>query len=209
MLNVGLTGGIASGKTTIGKIFVENGAYLIDHDLLAHEAEKPGGLAWDNMVAAFGDCILNKDKTINRAALARIVFNNPDELKRLNAIVHPAVFSLWKKSIGEIERRDSRAIIISDVPLLFETGWDREVDLTVLVYVPPQIQVKRLMDRNNMSPEEATLRVASQMPIRDKIDRAGFVIRNDVAPDQARKAAEKIWRELVSKEQEKFRNQAT
>ncbi len=204
MLNAGLTGGIASGKTTISRILVEKGAFLIDHDLLAHEAEEPNGPSWRGIVDHFGTSVLDNEGRIDRKKLGEIVFNKPEEMLRLNSIVHPAVENLWKSRIGQIEKEDPRAIIISDVPLLFEIGWQNKVDVVILVYIPPEEQVRRLIARNGISVEEASARLKSQMPIGDKIKMADFVINNQLPLEAARRHTEELWEELLVRERLKY-----
>lgn len=204
MLNAGLTGGIASGKTTISKILVEKGAYLIDFDLLAHEAEEPGQAAWQGIVDRFGRSVLDGSGRIDRRRLGDIVFNHPEERLALNAIVHPAVNDLWRSRVRQIEEKDPRAIIISDVPLLFETGWQEKVDVVILVYIPAEEQVRRLMARNGISVAEANARLNSQMPIGDKIKMADFVINNQEPLESARRYIEELWEELLVRERLKY-----
>jgi dephospho-CoA kinase len=204
MLNVGLTGGIASGKTTISRILVEKGAYLIDFDLLAHEAEEPGQAAWQGIVDHFGRSVLDGEGRIDRRKLGEIVFNRPEERLVLNSIVHPAVDGLWRSRVRQIEEKDPRAIIISDVPLLFETGWQKHVDAVILVYIPSEEQVRRLMARNGLSVEEAGARLRSQMPIGDKIKMADFVINNQEPVESARRHIEGLWEELLVRERLKY-----
>lgn len=204
MLNVGLTGGIASGKTTISKILVEKGAYLIDFDLLAHEAEEPGQPAWQGIVDHFGKSVLDSEGRIDRGKLGKIVFNRPEEMVVLNSIVHPAVHDFWQSRIRQIVEKDPRAIIISDVPLLFETGWQKNVDAVILVYIPPDEQIRRLMARNSVSIEEARARLKSQMPIGDKIKMADFVINNQEPLECARLHIDELWEELLVRERLKY-----
>lgn len=203
MLNAGLTGGIASGKTTISNLLVEKGACLIDHDLLAHEAEEPGGPSWRGIVDHFGTSVLTGGR-IDRKKLGEIVFNKPEEMLRLNSIVHPAVHHLWQSRIRQIEERDPRAIIISDVPLLFEIGWQKEVDVVILVFIPPEEQLRRLVARNGISVEEAAARLKSQMPIGDKIKKSDFVINNQEPLASVRRHIEELWEELLVRERLKY-----
>ncbi len=204
MLNAGLTGGIASGKTTISRILAEKGASLIDFDLLAHEAEEPGQAAWQGIVDHFGTSVLDDKGRIDRKKLGEIVFNRPEELHVLNSIVHPAVEDLWQARSRQIQEKDPRAIIISDVPLLFETGWQKKVDVVILVYIPPEEQIRRLMARNGVSIEEARARLKSQMPIGDKIKMADFVINNQEPLECARRHIDELWDELLVRERLKY-----
>ena len=203
MLNAGLTGGIASGKTTISMLLEEKGAHIIDFDRLAHKAEEPGEAAWKGIVDHFGGIVLSDGK-IDRKKLGDIVFKNPRELEELNCIVHPVVDELWRARVRQIAEQDERAIIISDVPLLFETGWDRKVDFVILVYISPGEQVRRLMHRNGISPEEAYLRLKSQMPIDQKVARSDFVLNNEGPLEKSREQAERLWKKLREQEELNF-----
>ncbi|HOJ51514.1 MAG TPA: dephospho-CoA kinase [Syntrophales bacterium] len=202
MLKVGLTGGIASGKTTVTRLLVEKGAYHIDFDQLAHEVEKKGSSVWSEIVKNFGSSILEAGGAINRRKLAEIVFTNPDKLKLLNRIVHPAVIEEWKKRLREIEVRDKNAIVLGDVPLLFEAGLKDLFDFTIVVYTPPDIQVKRLMERNGFTEEEARLRIANQMPIEEKIPLADMVFDNSLPLEETKSRVDTLWDELTQRQRE-------
>jgi len=200
MLNIGLTGGIASGKSTAAKMFQERGAYLIDLDELAHFVEEPDQPAWKAIVDYFGYDILNEDRTINRVKLGLIVFADQKKLSILNSIVHPAVFDEWRRRIDNLYEVDPCAVVISDVPLLIEVGMQDQVDLVILVYVSPEVQIERLMDRDGCSREEAVKRLASQMPIDDKIPYADIVIDNQDSPDETREIVYEIWDDILQAE---------
>jgi len=201
MLNIGLTGGIGSGKSTVAQFFKDKGAYLIDFDILAHNVEEPEGRAWKRIVEEYGPDILNADTTINREKLGNIVFQDKKKLERLNSIVHPAVFEEWNRRLEEIKREKEDAIVISDIPLLIEVGLDKYVDLTVLVYIPPERQIERIMTRNGFTREEAEHRLHSQMSIDDKLPLADIVINNEGPPEETRKIVETYWPELLEREQ--------
>ena len=200
MLNVGLTGGIASGKSTVARILVEKGARLIDFDELSHAVEEPDGSVWKEIVRHFGDEILQADRTIDRRKLGDIVFADREKLDLLNRLVHPAVFKEWHRRIEEIRKVQPDAIVLSDVPLLIEAGMKPMVDLVLLVYVPPEEQIARLMARNGYSREDAEKRIASQMPIGEKLPYADIVVRNDGSQETTRKALNAIWAELIKRE---------
>lgn len=203
MLNVGLTGGIASGKSTVARMLVELGAVHVDFDVLAHEVEAPGRPAWRELVAAFGQGILNADETINRAVLGELVFRDTARREALNAIVHPAVFAAWRRQLGEIEETAPHAVVLADVPLLFEVGAEGMVDLVLLVYIPPAEQIRRLMARNGYSRPEAEARLASQMPIDAKLVRADIVIDNRGTVAETRERTAAVWEELRQRERQK------
>lgn len=205
MLNVGLTGGIASGKSTVAKMFQEKGAYLIDFDLLAHSLEEPGGVAWKGIVDKFGPEILHEGGNINRKKLGAIVFRDKDKLKELNSIVHPFVFREWEQQLADIERKNSDAIIISDIPLLIEVGKMGDVDLVLLVYISKEVQIRRLMERDGCSRIEALVRLDSQMSIDEKLVYSDLVINNGGSLKEARKQVDDIWVKLLEKEREIIR----
>jgi len=203
MLNVGFTGGIACGKSTVAAMLVEKGARLIDFDLLAHEVEMPDRTAWRGIVSVFGEGILKADRTIDRLMLGQVVFSDPEKLRQLNGIVHPAVFTAWQERLGEIAREDPHAIVLSDVPLLFEVGMQGAFDLVALVYISPEEQVERLMKRNGFSVEEARARLAAQMSIDDKVGQADIVINNQGTVEETRRMIDAVWAELLRRERGK------
>ena len=197
---MGLTGGIASGKSTVAKMFEDKGAYLIDFDALAHFAEEPDQPAWNAIVESFGTDILNEDATINRAKLGEIVFADPEKLAILNGIVHPAVFELWRRRIEDIRETNPRAIVVSDVPLLIEVSLQHLFDVVILVYVSPEDQIRRLQDRNEYSRREAESRLDNQIPIDEKISHADFVIDNKGPLETTRSIVDAVWQELLVRE---------
>jgi len=199
MLNVGLTGGIACGKSTVAQMFVLLGAHLIDFDKLAHEVQEPGKPAWKEIVKYFGDGILNQDETLDRNRLAQIVFADKKELKVLNNIVHPLVFNLWQELLDKIKREENHAIVLSDIPLLFEEKMQNLFDLTILVLISPEEQICRLMARNGLSSDEAQIRLQNQMPIADKIGLADIVIDNSGNVLQTEKKVTEIWWQLKAR----------
>jgi len=203
MLNVGLTGGIGSGKSTVARYFREKGAYVIDFDNLAHLAEEPGSTAWQGIVGAFGRQVLNEDNTINRIKLGEIVFSDKERREDLDRIVHPAVFAKWREKADGIRKRRKDAIIIADIPLLIEVGWQDRFDVVILVYASAEVQIKRIIKRNGCSRREAMDRLNSQMPIDDKIAFADFVIRNEVSFDNTSRLADETWIKLLEMERNK------
>lgn len=202
MLRAGLTGGIASGKSTVGRMLRGKGAFLIDFDKLTHFVEEPDRPAWEAIVASFGSDILNDDRTIDRKKLGAIVFQDKEKLAMLNDMVHPAVFAEWKRNVAEIERIYPRAIVISDIPLLFEVGLQKMLDVVIVVYISPGDQIQRLIRRNGCSREEAHVRLASQMPIDSKISLADFVIDNSGSLEATGNTVDAVWEELLAREQE-------
>jgi dephospho-CoA kinase len=200
MLNVGLTGGIACGKSTVARMLAEKGALLIDFDEIAHAVEEPDGPAWREIVRHFGRDFLHADRTIDRRKLGAVVFADRGKLDLLNSFVHPAVFDEWQKRMEEIRKRRPEAIVLSDIPILIEAGLKPMVDLVLLVYLPPEEQIARLMARDGYGREEAVRRIASQMPIDDKLPAADIVIRNDGSLEQTREMIDDLWVELSKRE---------
>jgi dephospho-CoA kinase len=203
MLNVGLTGGIASGKSTVATMFARHGAHLIDFDGLAHEVQEPERPAWRKVVNQFGEGILQPDNKIDRIKLGNIVFADKKKLTELDKIVHPFVYQAWHVLLEEIGKKEKHAIILSDIPLLFEGNMQHLFDLTILVIIVPEEQVSRLMTRNGISKEEAGKRLKSQMPIGEKIALADIIIDNDGGIAQTEKRVMQVWKELLMREKNK------
>lgn len=203
MLSVGLTGGIACGKSTVAEMFVRLGAYLIDLDKLAHEVQEPGEPAWRKIIDYFGNDVVGNDQKIDRNKVAAIVFNQPEKLQALNDIVHPSVYEEWQARLKSIITSDPRAIILSDIPLLFEARMQSLFDLTIVVMIPSAEQIVRLMARNGMTEEEARKRIKNQMPIGDKAGLADIVINNQSSIADTRKRVQEVWGELIRREKEK------
>lgn len=192
---VGLTGSIGSGKSTVSQMFVALGAHLIDYDMLAREVVQPYEAAWRDIVDTFGEAILNKDLTLNREKLAGIVFVDPEKLQVLNSITHPAVFNEAEKRVQEITRSDPNGMIIKDVPLLIEAGIHRTVDKVVVVGASRENRIGRLIARG-LSQEEALRRIDSQMPLKEKVAYADFVIHNDGPLSETQKQVQAVYQSL-------------
>lgn len=203
MLNVGLTGGIGCGKSTVARMLRQKGAYIVDFDRLAHEVQEPEGPAWKAVVAEFGTGVLRTDRTLDRDKLGALVFNDETKRRRLNEIVHPAVFEAWLGRLEAIRVERPDAVVIADVPLLFEVGMEALVDLVVLVYLPPEGQIGRIMKRNGYTREDAALRLRSQMPIDEKVPLADFVIDNGGTVRETAAQVDAIWKTLTEREREK------
>lgn len=204
MLNVGLTGGIACGKSTVAKMFVTNGAHLIDFDTLAHELQEPEKPAWKEVVNHFGEGILQPDKKIDRVKLGNIVFADKEKLSKLNNIVHPLVYQEWHSQLEKICKKERHAIVLSDIPLLFEGNMQNLFDLTMLVLIAPEEQIRRLMARNGVNKEDAEKRLKSQMPIGEKIALADIVIDNEGSIPETEKRVGQVWKELLRRENKKM-----
>jgi len=200
MLNVGLTGGIACGKSTVAQMFVRLGGHLIDFDKLAHEVQEPTRPAWQDVVNYFGREILRPDRNIDRNKMAAVVFNHPEKLQALNDIVHPRVYEAWRLRMEDIGKHHPHAIVFADVPLLFEGRMQHLFDLTILVMIEPEEQVNRLMKRSDLCRAEAELRLSCQMPICEKMNLADIVIDNQCAVEETEKKVTEVWQNLLEME---------
>lgn len=196
MILIGLTGGIASGKSTISKMLKELGAEVIDADLVAREVIQPRSAAWREMVEAFGKGILNDDRTINRRRLGSLVFPDPKAVERLNAITHPRILKRIQERVEEARRRGVRVLVI-DAPLLIEAGMVPMVDEVWVVKVDPDTQITRLMARDHFTFQEALNRLNSQMPLEEKLKYAHRVIDNKGTPEETRAEVTRIWNDLL------------
>jgi len=200
MIIVGLTGSVGTGKSTVTNFFRELGAYIIDWDELAREVTRPHLRAWQEIVEYFGEDCLNEDLTINRQKLAEIVFPNKKKVAKLNQIVHPEVFKEDERITNEIKSLDHDALIIKDIPLLFELTRPIFVDKTVVVSASEQTQLRRLEEKG-MSQEDARSRIKSQLPLEEKIKSADFVINNDGSFKETKRQVEEIYYLLRKGEQ--------
>ncbi|HWF58776.1 MAG TPA: dephospho-CoA kinase [Nitrospira sp.] len=176
MILVGLTGGVATGKSTVAKMFKSCGAIVIDADELAREVVQPGKPAWRDIVHRFGKSVLNSDRTINRQRLGQTVFRDREKLRQLERIIHPRVATEQKRLTRQASRKDPNAVVIYDVPLLFEAGIDKRVDKIIVVTADQETQITRLRKRNTLSRTEALRRIRSQMPLAMKRLRADYVL---------------------------------
>ena len=192
MIIVGLTGSVGTGKSTVTNFFRELGAYIIAWDELARTAIRPHLKAWKEIVEFFGKGILNDDLTIDRQKLAEIVFSDKEKLAKLNQIVHPAVFKEDERITNKIRSLDPDALIIKDVPLLFELIRPISVDKIIVVSASEQTQLRRLEEKG-MSQEDARNRIKSQLPLEEKIKSADFVINNDGPLEETKRQVEEIY----------------
>jgi dephospho-CoA kinase len=179
MLRVGLTGGIATGKTTVVAMLRELGCRVLEADRIAHQVMEPGGAAYDEVVGEFGREILTTDELVDRRKLGAIVFADSKRLARLNAIVHPPVLEEQSRQLAAIERADPYAIAVVEAALLIEAGFDRKLEFLVVTWCTPEQQLARLTESGSgrgLTIEQARQRIAAQMPIEEKRQRADKVI---------------------------------
>jgi len=196
MLRVGLTGGIATGKSTVSQLFIECGASLIDADVLARHAVSSGQPALVAIAETFGHQMLHPDGTLDRRRLGSLVFDHPDQLKRLNTIVHPYVAIAQERATQEISEKDPHAVIMYDAALLIEAGAHRRMDRIIVVTADEGTQVRRLMQRNTLSEHDALKRIRAQMPLAEKIKLADYVIDGTATRERVRQDVKRIYEEL-------------
>jgi dephospho-CoA kinase len=195
MLVVGLTGGIGTGKTTFAALLAERGAQIIDADLLGRDALLPGRPAWHSVVDQFGDDILAANSLdIDRKRLADVVFEDPDKLAALNAIVHPAIFKGIADRLEALQGTDE--IVVLDVALLIETGLDSSVDVIVVVEAPDRDRIDRVARSREMSFGDVRARMAAQAHPRELRARADIVVVNSGSLEQLASEADRVWAEL-------------
>jgi dephospho-CoA kinase len=176
MLRVGLTGGLASGKSFVGHALEQLGCMLIQADELGRKVQEPGGEAYDDIVREFGREILNPDGSLNRRRLAAVVFHDPERLKALNALVHPHVRARAHQIEAGFAAADPNGIVVTEAAILIETGSYREYDRLVVAVCPPGLQVERAMTRDHLTREEVLDRMRRQMPLDQKVKFADYVI---------------------------------
>ena len=196
MLIVGLTGGVASGKTAISQILKEEGAYLIDADQIARELVQPHTATWNELIKVFGKEILQEDGSIHRKRLAAKVFSDPEQRNLLNQILHPRIKAEMNRRVKEIGQKDPNAMVVIDAALLIELGDHREMDKVIIVTSTEKQQIERLKKRDGVDQEEAQRILFSQMPLEEKLKVANFVIQNEGSFEETRRRVKEIFQEL-------------
>ncbi len=195
-LLLGVTGGIASGKTTVALMLSELGARIIDFDALSRVVVEPGTQAWKEIVAYFGKEILLEDQTINREKLSKIVFQDPGKRKKLESFIHPRIYDLYLQRLKNDAYNEEGIIISVIIPLLFEVNLQNLFHKVLLVYVPQEVQIERLMKRDHLSREEALNRLKSQLPIEGKRGFADFIVDNSGSLEDTKQQLRSIWKKL-------------
>jgi len=183
-LLVGLTGGIASGKSAVSRQLVELGCRLVDADVLAREVVRPGEPAWRAIVEEFGPEVIGSDRELDRKRLGAVVFGDPARRKALEAITHPAILARRQAILDTWAAEGFGGLVVLDIPLLVEVGAAAHVDRVVVVYAEREVQLARLMHRDRFDRAEAERRVASQMPLADKVRYAHYVVDNSGTPEE-------------------------
>jgi dephospho-CoA kinase len=196
MLRVGLTGGIATGKSTVGAMFVELGCHLIESDQITHQLFEPGQAVHAAVVKQFGNRILALDGTIDRRILGGIVFRDPQARGKLNSLVHPAIIQRQQEWLKAMQAQDPHGIAIVDAALMIEVGTYKNYDKVIVVTSSSELQKERLRARSALSEEEIESRIRSQMPNEEKIKYADFVIDNSGSIESTRVQVETVYRQL-------------
>ena len=193
---LGVTGGIASGKSTVSGMLTELGSPLIDFDLIARQVVAPGTEGLAKIVAYFGRQVLTEDGSMDRKKVAKIVFRDSEKRKKLESFTHPAIHEEFCRQAAAIAAENPEAIIQVAVPLLIELNLQHLFDKILVVHVPAEVQEKRLAERDNISPQEAANIMKSQLPIAEKLQFADFIVDNTGDLDYTRSQVEKIWHDL-------------
>jgi dephospho-CoA kinase len=197
LLIAGLTGGIATGKSTVARIMSNVGAVVVDADRIARQVVAPGLPAWQEIKDHLGEGILLADGTIDRDGLGKMVFADPEMRRWLEAVIHPRVEAQISSQISQVARTTPEAVVLLDIPLLFETGRDEGLSDIIVVYVPEKIQCLRLIKRDGLSRSEALARISAQMRIDEKVKRATIVIDNSGPLSDTEKQALAVYRRLA------------
>lgn len=193
-MNIGLTGGIAAGKSTVSEMLVKRGAVLIDADVIAREIMEPGHPVLQSVVDRFGRGVLREDGALDRKKLGAIVFSNPAERKALEAITHPAIRSQMRDTMNQLEAENPNRLVIADIPLLYESGLESLYGEIMVVYVPREVQLERLVQRDGLALSEAEARLNAQMDIELKKQKADIVIDNSKDLDDTERQIDDFWR---------------
>lgn len=194
-MNLGLTGGIACGKSTVAAMLVRRGAILIDADQIARIVVEPGSPVLDRIVERFGQAVLNPDGSLHRKKLGEIVFNDASAREDLERLIHPAIRAMMTERMAHFEREHPRKLVVVDVPLLFESKLEGMFSEIMLVYIPKELQLTRLMHRDGLTAEQAESRLNAQMPIEDKKALADIIIDNRGSLEETERQIDRFWNE--------------
>jgi len=207
VLILGVTGGIASGKSTVAGMLQELGAPVLDFDVLAREVVEPGRPAWKGIVDYFGTRVLREDGSLDRKKLSGIVFADQGKRKKLESITHPRIMDLYLSRVKEFAKTGSAPIVQAVIPLLFEANLQDLVHKVLVVSIPREMQRERLIKRDHLSREQAENILKAQLPIEEKVKHADFVIRNEKGLEETRKQVKDLWETLKIEQERKVYNE--
>ncbi len=202
-LLLGVTGGIASGKTTVANMLAELGAPIVDFDLIARKVVEPGKPALKEIVDYFGTQVLREDGTLDRKKLSEIVFRDTEKRKKLESFIHPRMGEEVLRQVNALAQEDPNAIIQMVVPLMIELNLQYQCHKLLVVYIPEEMQIQRLMERDGITRDQAAAMLKSQLPIEEKLGYADFVIRNHGSLEETRKQVEELWGRLKKIQRER------
>lgn len=194
---IGLTGGIATGKSQVSSILSELGAMVIDADIVAREVVQKGLPAWQQLKDTFGEEYFLSNGELNRRKLGQLVFSHPDELDKLNSITHPAIKARIEDRINDLKVQGYNGIVVVDAALLLEAGWETMVDQVWVVDAPMEKRIERIMKRDNLTRDQALSRINSQMSQQERIAKADKIIYNNSDIDSLREQVLRIWHETL------------
>lgn len=197
MLVVGLTGGMGAGKSTVARLLADHGAHVVDADAVAREVVEPGSGALAAIAQEFGDGVLATDGALDRAAVAAIVFSDPERLRALEAITHPAIRARIAELLAAHERARDGRVVVLDHPLLVETGLADDLEVVVVVTAPEDLRVRRLAAGRGIDPDDARARMRSQAGEQERLDAATHVVRNDGDHEALAERVARLWHELT------------
>lgn len=206
MIIAGLTGGIASGKSLVARVFKDLGAHVIDADKIVHGLLEPNQPVWQEVIDYFGKEIQRPDSTIDRRKLGEIVFNDDEKRAWLNSCIHPRVFEGFSACVKHLRDRQPDAVVIFDAVLLFETGYNRNMGRTIVVYAEEEQQIERLAIRNKFTRDHALARIRSQMPLAEKRGLADYVIDNTGSREHTEAQAKAIYQKLKQESEKLLAN---
>ena len=193
---IGLTGNIACGKTVVARMFEELGAKIIDADYIARLVVEPGEPAWKDILEKFGHEILNPDKTINRKKLGDVVFRDKEKREELNRLTHPRIIDKIKFMLEEYRKENVKVVIVEAALIVEKGGMKPIISDLIVVTADEEAQIKRLIERDGISREEALTRIKAQMPVSEKVKFATYVIDNSRTLEETRKQVEEVWKKI-------------
>ena len=208
VLLLGVTGGIASGKTEVANMLKELGAPIIDFDVIARQVVEAGKPAWQEIVDYFGKQVVQEDDSLDRKKLSNIVFRDMEKRKKLESFTHPRISEEFVRQVNEIAEKTPGAIIQVVIPLLIELNLQYKFHKLMVVYIPKELQIERLVERDGISKEEATNILKAQLPIEEKVGYADYVIHNERSLEETRRQVEDLWQTLKKVQKEKGESKA-